>query len=111
MPIEYMFNRESVDLAEWLDVNHLVVRVHRRPGQDSHLLRYYASPTFEVMDNGMLRGATGNGSTPDAALAELARRISGTRIAVNAMGADRREIDVPTLEHVLVPSTPDQTQE
>lgn len=49
----------------------------------------------EVMLNGGLLGEHGNGTSPDAAMADYARLIAGKRIAINAMTKDRREYNVP----------------
>jgi hypothetical protein len=54
-------------------------------------------PRAEVADRQFLRSATGDGPTPEDALADLARRISGKRLIVDAGSGSRRTIEVPQL--------------
>ena len=62
---------------------------------------YYVSLEYvEIMDNGMLIGATGHGMTLNYAADELCTRIRGQRLVKNAYRDYRYEFDVPeTLEY------------
>lgn len=59
--------------------------------------RYYACLAgVELMRDGMLCSAFGDGDTPEEAIGEHVKRIAGSRIAIGAHTAERRNIDVPT---------------
>ena len=82
---------------------HLVVRERRVEAGSS--IRYYAAFTgVEVMERGMLASTSGDGSTPEAAIADYTRRISLSHLAVDAMLPTRREIEVPRLASPPDPS-------
>lgn len=71
----------------------------RRTALDSPM-RFFASfKGTEVKGDRVLTGVYGDGNTPDAAAADYAKSISLTRIVVDAMTKNRREIDVPRLTH------------
>lgn len=59
----------------------------------------------ETIEGCILTAQWGSGSTPNKALADYARLISGKRLVVNAFsGPDREEHDVPNL--VPIPRVP-----
>jgi hypothetical protein len=74
----------------------LVLVIKERPVVRG-LSRYYAYfENTELMENGCLVGAFGNGQTKDDAISDYARRILGYRLVVNASSkTDRREIQCP----------------
>lgn len=88
--------------AERHDLTLLVMR--RSIGTPHHFYCHFEN--CEVMQSGMLVGAYGNGHTEAEAISDYATKISGARIAIDAMRPSRREIDVP----FLVPSPPANTQ-
>lgn len=77
----------------------LTLEMHRRDGaaQPQYFCRF---GRCEVMDNGLLVGAHGNGETEAEAIADYAAAISGRRLAVNAYLPTRYEIDVPVFRKV-----------
>lgn len=59
---------------------------------------WYAKLDHCMVDEGdVLSGAFGNGSTPDEALSDYCRRISGKRVVFDSMGRGRK-YDVPQLD-------------
>lgn len=86
-----------MSLGGFAEKHDLTLEIHERP-PGLNLWQYWASFVgVEVMDNGILSSVAGNGDTPAQAAAYYARKISGTRIAVNAYSDKRVEIDVPLL--------------
>lgn len=96
-----------MDITEFAERHDLTMVVSER-AMDAWQRAANLSPWFarfdraEVIGDGvLLSGVHGNGATEDAAIANYADRISTTRIVVDAMGTDRREIDVPRLTYSL----------
>ncbi len=58
----------------------------------------------EIMDQGMLVGAIGDGDTTDEAIKDLAQDLAGKRIAVHARTKQRIELEVPNDFHHTVKS-------
>ena len=74
----------------------MVVRERKRPENDPS--RYYASfDGAEVKEGAFLASAFGDGPTPEKAIADYAKRISLTRLVLNAYKSSRQEFDVPRL--------------
>jgi len=60
--------------------------------------RYYAEfEDCEVKQGVGLRSEYGNGRTPEDAMADYARNISGKLLVLNAFGPNRREIQAPII--------------
>ncbi len=60
------------------------------------LERYFARfDHVEIKDGVMLRSASGDGATPQAAIDALAATISGHRLVFDASGDSRREFTAP----------------
>lgn len=92
-------------LAEFAEANELIMSIkERRPeNQQSGLHAYYASfKGCETLSGSVLCGDYGNGSTPDQAMSDYAKQISGKRLVVDAYTAGRKEILVPILTHINV---------
>ena len=88
----------KMTIEEFADKHDLVMEVHERKRPIGSPDRYYAHfERCEVMQNGCLAGVYGNGATPEAAIADYATRLQLTRVAINAMSENRREIEVPRL--------------
>lgn len=51
----------------------------------------------EVKDGGLLSGVWGMGETPEAAITDYAKKISGRLLVIDAYLGTRREIRVPRL--------------
>ena len=80
-----------------------------RPGfPEGHGARWYAN--FERAEirtgNVGLLGAHGNGSTPEAAIADYGRQISEQLLIVGAYTPERREIEVP----IIIPAPPPDSE-
>lgn len=74
----------------------LVVRERHLHDNDS---RYYAQfKNTEVKDGSVLVSTFGNGRTPDAAVREYARLISGKLLVVNVFRPNGQDIPVPQLD-------------
>ena len=104
MSIE-MHGKAHNTLAAFAEQHGLTMEIHERtPGNMGAIWtknnRYYAYfKKCETKEGSILRGTSGNGETPDAAMAEYAEKISEKKLVFNAYGKDRREIDVPMLTH------------
>jgi hypothetical protein len=92
------FPIEKMTIEEFADKYGLVMEVHERKPPYKLYFRYYARfSDCEVADQGFLVSIHGNGNTPEAAIADYAREISGKALAENARSSQRRDIQVPTL--------------
>lgn len=97
--LEIQINRIPEETIEAFGAKHnLVMQVNERS------VDAYARDRFEaffknvaVSEGAFLRLTFGNGSTPEEAIAAYQPEISMKKIVVNAMGKDRREINVPRL--------------
>ena len=75
--------------------------VHERPSY-LNLDRFYVSFEHgEVMENGCLIGASGNGNTIDEAIIDYCNQISNRKMAFNAYQENRKEIRCPKLVHTV----------
>lgn len=79
-----------------------------RIGQCLELRRYPPSqdgrwscsiPNSDIMEDGFLKSALGNGPTPEAAMKDYAEIIAGKRIAIHPTSIRRVEFQVP--EHLV----------
>ena len=87
---------ERISIQEFANRHDLVMEIRERPFPD--LSRLYALfQGAEVKEGVFLVGKTGNGSSPEKAMADYADKISGTTIMLNALKGSRREIKVPRL--------------
>jgi hypothetical protein len=83
-------------LEEFADQHGLIMEVHERKYAD--LPQFYARfKNAEIKEDALLRGAFGDGSTPEAAIKNYAVEISGKLLVIDAYGKERREIRVPIL--------------
>jgi len=79
--------------GEYLDVLGLKLTLTRYAGQDG---RWCARiDRAEVMERGMLVGAHGDATTPNAAITDYLRQIRGNKICIGAYTENRREYLVP----------------
>jgi len=91
-------NIPSMTIEQFADAHNLVMEVNERRRPEGDPSRYYAHfEHCEVGGDGFLRGAYGNGATPEDAITEYAAAISLKRLVVGAYTPERREIDVPRL--------------
>jgi hypothetical protein len=87
-------------LEEFADKYGLTMEVGERSREwcsDDEARFYACFADSYVLEDGALVVVTGNGSTPEAAIADYAVRIAGCRISVGETRADRRYIDVPNV--------------
>lgn len=85
-------------IQAFADKHDLVMEVYERGKGTSSNMRYWANfKGAEVKDGPILSGATGNGPTPEAAIADYAIKISGELLVIDAYRPTRREISVPRL--------------
>ena len=88
-----------VPLKRFASEHNLVMKIVERSPQDIRhfgIARFYAHfKDVEIMDNGFLEGATGEGNTPKDAVKDYAKKIAGKRIAWRAYQKDRRNIVIP----------------
>ena len=68
--------------------------------EKSNIPRYFAQfERCEVMVRDLLSGAYGNGDTIDEAISNYCIEVSNCKVAFNAYGNDRKEIQFPKLIH------------
>lgn len=90
----------EMSIEQFADANDLEMVIHERSKKycSSNEMRFYARfDKAEIGGDGMLRGAYGNGSTPEKAIEEYAQVISEEFLIISANQSDRREIRVPRL--------------
>jgi hypothetical protein len=86
----------SCSLEAFAARHDLTISVRERARALGNLPRWIASfQHVEIMEGGMLRSASGNGETPEAAVADYARIIAGHRLVCNAYTSDRKEFQAP----------------
>ncbi len=88
-----------MSLARFADKHKVTMMVGERdPGwaRESKFFAHF-EPSPEIMRDGFLVGSFGDGATPNEAIANFAKEISGKRIVFNAYRKNRKEIDVPIL--------------
>lgn len=93
-------NEAQLTLEQFADIFDLVLEVRRRNSKDSaESERWYAEfADCEVLKEPMLISGFGNGRTPEQAIREYARRISGTKLVKHAhIKESRVEFNVPHL--------------
>ena len=95
---------ETMSIEEFADRHGLVMEVHERSPKHCTVggwkpeVRYYAHfKDVEIREPGVLVGAFGDGATPELAIANYAKRISGQVIVINAFGKNRQDVCVPLL--------------
>lgn len=77
------FPVERMTLEKFADEYGLVMEVRERGVNFPHNERWYASfATVEVEDGSLLCGVFGNGATPEEAIRDYGRQISGKTLAV-----------------------------
>lgn len=87
--------RESIQVFG--ERNNLVMTIRERTTHKDPNMRFFACfDRTEVKEGCCLSGIFGNGSTPEAAVAQYARRISSQELVVDAF-RKRREIFAPIL--------------
>lgn len=95
-----------VRFEDFADANGLEMEVSERGLHAGPGARYYAHfKRAEVMERGCLVSSSGNGSTPEEAIADYARELVGKRIAINAHLPERRELQCPTEWLPEIPDT------
>ena len=94
----------GMSLSDFADKYGLIMVVRERNPKDHGAdgwkpeMRYYACfKNVEVTESGVLRGVFGDGATPELAIANYAKRISGQVIAIDAFGKNRQDVCVPLL--------------
>ena len=89
----------SMTIEQFADAHNLVMEVRERRRPEGDPARYYAHfENCEIGGDGILRGAFGDGRTPEDAIANYAAEITLKRIVIGAYTPERREIDVPRLK-------------
>lgn len=89
----------EMTIGEFADQHNLVMEVSERRVPVDSPNRYYAHfKDAEISEGNFLRGAYGDGSTPEEAIDEYAKEISTKRLIVGAYSPHRSEYDVPRLK-------------
>ena len=99
-----LFRSEKVDLEEFANKNNLTMYVSERDmaAQVMGLSKYTAKfKNVEVKKGLALEGAYGNGGTPEQAITDYCKQISGQWIVINAYGSNRQVIWTPHLVPVF----------
>jgi hypothetical protein len=90
---------QPVTIQAFADGHGLEMHVHQRALVPFPKGTYYANfPDAEIKDGYVLVGEHGNGDTPEEAIADYARKISGKLLVLHAGADNRSEIQVPTLK-------------
>ena len=96
------FLLERMTIEEFGEKNDLVMEIHERyVGRPVLKLdRFYARFShLDLFDGVFIIGTFGNGNTPEEAIKDYARKLSGQRVLMNAFGNRKeREFRVPVLE-------------
>ena len=88
-------NRAERNIQQFADEHQLTMRVTEY-ASPPRTWRFAASfKGVEVMEPCVLVGVYGDGNTENEAIADYAKRISGKRLAENAMSPERREFYAP----------------
>lgn len=83
-------------LSEFADRHGLKMKVVERPRSMGPAMRFYAHfDHVEVKEGCMLASYSGDGATPEDAMADYAMRIRSVRLVHRAMHPERREIGTP----------------
>ena len=88
----------EMTLEDFADKHNLHMVVTERKVPEGVKDRYYAHfKHVEVSEGSILRGEYGNGICPEAAISAYGRAISLKKIIYDAMGKNRKEIEVPRI--------------
>jgi hypothetical protein len=89
---------ERMTIEEFAEREGLIMEVVERPRNIPYNFPFYANfDHAEIQQGGFLIGAYGNGNTPEEAIENYARQISGLILIFNAYRDDRKEIRIPVL--------------
>lgn len=100
-----MHEADRFGLVAFADANDLIMEIHERvfAGLGARWTedeRYYAHfKDCEIRERGCISGEYGNGATPEAAMRDYARRISGKQMLIDSWSHKQREVTVPLLTH------------
>lgn len=99
-----MHPRPTARIEEFADKYGLIMEVHERSARDYcagpwlERFRYFAHfKRAEIKEGRMLSSASGDGATPEEAIADYARNISGQLLIIDAYRDERCELHVPML--------------
>lgn len=96
---------EEVTLGEFAVRHDLEMVVVERKEPIGSPMRFYAHfRSAEIKDGSMLAGVTGNGATPEDAIADYATKIEFELLVISAYSPSRREIRVPRITRQPPPS-------
>ncbi len=85
-------------IEQFAEQHDLIMEIRERPVNVGNSGRYYAHfKRAEIKDDCILRGAYGDGATPEEAIAAYRNEISLKRLVIDAFAPTRREIRVPRL--------------
>lgn len=80
---------------EYADALNLEIEITRYPNQSNRYTAEFRNvETKDKLDDGILSGTYGNGSTPWSAMREYMEKIRGKVLVVDAMGKERRRVYV-----------------
>lgn len=101
MIIKQHLSSKTMKLEEFADKHGLDLHMNER-GPDLrstfNLCRWYCSfPSFEIVEDGVLIGCSGNGETHEEAIKDYCDQISGKEAKINAFSPDCRKVQIPTL--------------
>lgn len=102
MKLNLIETKEILDLEKEIGRELVVNERAIRALSQAHtsLPRYYVSfEKAEIMENGALIGACGNGNTIDEAIRDYCHQISNCRIVFGAYSSERKEKQLPKLVH------------
>lgn len=90
---------KPLTIEEFADNHDLVMVICERQHPVNDNFRFYAHfKDAETKDRSILSSEYGDGPTPQKAVEDYTRLISGKLLIINAYSADRLEINVPQLK-------------
>lgn len=89
-----IYRVKKYTIEEFADEHGLEMEVHER----EHFNDFYAHfKRGEIKEGSMLCGTSGSGPTPEAAIADYAKKIYGKLLVIGAWTPKRKEYHVPNL--------------
>lgn len=89
-----IYRIKKYTIEEFADEHGLEMEVHER----EHFNDFYAHfKNCEIKEGSMLCGTAGYGPTPESAIEDYAKKISGKLLVIGAYTGERREYYVPNL--------------
>ena len=98
MKIEYYYQPNKITIEKFAVEHDLTMEVHQRGASSLVADKFYARfKRCEIKVGYCLKSSFGDGSSPEHAIANYAKEISGKLLVIDAMSTGRKEIQCPEL--------------